>query len=261
MKTITITNEKGGVAKTTTSIQLASGLAMKGKKVLAIDLDSQKNLSNTFGLKPSMKVNTIQNLIEGEDIRKCIFKARDNLFVIFGDSRTRLDFQAKSKDDYQLLKQKLEEVKDLFDFVVIDTPPKTERFNILAMTTSDEIIIPMEADTYSMQGLATTLEIVQKVKSETNPNLSIKGILLTRFKARTLFSRMTRGDLQKVANQMKFPVFETTIRESIEIKKSQGQLQSIFEYNPKSKVAHDYESFIQEYLTGKPIQPEDNEEE
>jgi chromosome partitioning protein len=261
MKTITITNEKGGVAKTTTSIQLASGLAMKGKKVLAIDLDSQKNLSNTFGLKPSMKVNTIQNLIEGEDIRKCIFKARDNLFVIFGDSRTRLDFSIKTKEDYLLLKQKLEEVKDLFDFVVIDTPPKTERFNILAMTTSDEIIIPMEADTYSMQGLATTLEIVQKVKSETNPNLSIKGILLTRFKARTLFSRMTRGDLQKIANQMKFPVFETTIRESIEIKKSQGQLQSIFEYNPKSKVAHDYESFIQEYLTGKPIQPEDNEEE
>ena len=78
MKTITITNEKGGVAKTTTSIQLASGLAMKGKKVLAIDLDSQKNLSNTFGLKPQMKVNTIQNLIEGEDIRKCIFKAREN---------------------------------------------------------------------------------------------------------------------------------------------------------------------------------------
>lgn len=261
MKTITITNEKGGVAKTTTSIQLAFGLAMKGFKVLAIDLDSQKNLSNTFGLKPQMKVNTIQDLIEGEDIRKCIFKKNDNLFVIFGDSRTRLDFQPKTKEDFQLLKQKLDEVKDLFDFVVIDTPPKTERFNILAMTTSDEIIIPMEADTYSMQGLATTLEIVQKVKSETNPNLSIKGILLTRYKARTLFSKMTRGDLQGIANQMKFPVFVTTIRESIEIKKSQGQLQSIFEYNPRSKVAKDYESFIQEYLTGKPIQPEDTEEE
>lgn len=261
MKTITITNEKGGVAKTTTSIQLAFGLAMKGKKVLAIDLDSQKNLSNTFGLKPQMKVNTIQDLIEGEDIRKCIFKKNDNLFVIFGDSRTRFDFQAKSKEDYQLLKKKLSEIEDLFDFVVIDTPPKTERFNILAMTSSDEIIIPMEADTYSMQGLATTLEIVQKVKNETNPNLKIKGILLTRFKARTLFSRMTKGDLQMIANQMKFPIFKTTIRESIEIKKSQGQLQSIFEYNPKSKVAKDYESFIQEYLTGKPIEPEDTEEE
>lgn len=256
MKTITISNEKGGVAKTTTSINLAYGLKERGFKVLAIDIDTQMNMSNTYGLTPQMKVNTIYDLLKGTPIQQCIYNSKSGVCLIFGDDRMRNDNEF-SKEDYYKLKQSFQEIENIFDYCIIDTPPLTRFANILSLTASDEIIIPMQANSYSLQGLANTLKIYNKVKATSNPELKLKGILLTLYQGRTLFSNMTKKDIQKIANQFNAPVFKTPIRRSVKIEESEGSLQSILEYDPKSNVAKDYEMFVDEYLQEQTIKPEE----
>lgn len=249
MKTITIANEKGGVGKTTTAQQLSIGLAKKGFKVLVVDLDSQRNLSSTLN-DSGQQINRVYDLMTGEDIKNCIYKTNQNVFIIYGDDRiANAEKIFVEVDSPYILKEKLEEVKDLFDYCIIDTPPKSKSIVVVnAMTSSDEVIIPMQANSFSIEGLSKILETFNKVKKVTNKNVEVLGILLTMFDDRAIFRRGISKQMQDLSEKIQIPIFKTTIRRGVAIEEAQSQKLNIFDYNSKSNVAKDYQNFVDEVL-------------
>ena len=249
MKTITIANEKGGVGKTTTAQQLSIGLAKKGFKVLAVDLDSQRNLSSTLN-DSGQEIKRIYDLMTGEDIKNCIFKTNQNVFVIYGDDRmANAEKVFVEVDSPYILKEKLEKVQNIFDYCIIDTPPKSKSIVVVnAMTSSDEVIIPMQANSFSIEGLSKILETFNKVKKVTNKNVEVLGILFTMFDDRAIFRRGISKQMKELSEKIQIPIFKTTIRRGVAIEEAQSQKLNIFDYNSKSNVAKDYKNFVEEVL-------------
>lgn len=249
MKTITIANEKGGVGKTTTAQQLAIGLSKKGFKVLVVDMDSQRNLSSTLN-DSGQDIKRVYDLMTGEDIKNCIFKTNQGVYIIYGDDRiANAEKVFVDVDSPYILKEKLEEVKDLFDYCIIDTPPKSKSIVVVnAMTTSDEVIIPMQANSFSIEGLSKILETYNKVKKVTNKNIEVLGILLTMFDDRSIFRKGISKQMQALSEKIDIPIFKTTIRRGVAIEEAQSQKMNIYDYNKKSNVAKDYEDFVEEVI-------------
>ena len=250
MKTISIANEKGGVGKTTTAQHFAIGLAQKGFKVLLIDLDSQRNCSSCFGDTGQENVKRVFDLMNGEPIENCIYKTKQGVFLIYGDDRmSKADRIFVEMDSPYILNEALQKVKSLFDYIIIDTPPRSKSVAVEnAFTTSDEIIIPIQANGFSIDGLQKILDTFEKAKKTTNPRLQIVGILFTMYEDRTLFRRGMTKQMEAISQKIQIPLFETTIRRGISMEEAQFRRTSIFEYEPKSKVAKDYQDFIEEYL-------------
>ena len=147
-----------------------------------------------------------------------------------------------------LLKEILEPVKDNYDFIVIDTPPTLGILTINALTTSNDVIIPMGADIYSLQGLGQLYNTIENVKKYCNKDLTIKGLLLTKYNARTVLSKDLKDTIESKAQEINSKLFKTVIREGIAIKEAQTLQDNIFSTAPTSKPAADYEAFIKEYL-------------
>lgn len=248
-KTITIANEKGGVGKTTTAQHLAIGLAKKGFKVLAIDMDSQRNLSSTFG-DTGQKINRVYDLMTTEDIQKCIYNTNQGIHIIYGDDRiANADKVFIEPNQPYILNEKIQSIKNNYDYIIIDTPPRSKSVAVInAMTTSDEVIIPMQANSFSIEGLQKILETYEMVKKYTNHNIRVLGILMTMYEDRTLFRRGITKQMELLSDKIKIPLFNCTIRRGIAMEEAQSQKNNIFEYNPKSNVAKDYKSFIDEVI-------------
>ena len=248
-KTITIANEKGGVSKTTTAQHLAIGLAKKGFKVLAIDLDSQRNLSSVFG-DSGQPIKRVFDILNGEPIEQCIFKTNQGIHIIYGDDRmSNADRIFVEQDSPYILNKKKKKIKPYYDYIIIDTPPKSKSVAVTnAMTTSDEIIIPMLANTFSIEGLQKILDTYEKTKKYTNHNIEVLGILLTMFDDRTLFRRGISKQMEELSKKLQIPLFKSTIRRGIAMEEAQSQKTNIFDYDPKSNLAKDYSNFIDEVL-------------
>lgn len=251
MKIITIANQKGGVGKTSTAQTLACGLARKKYKVLAIDCDSQRNMSFTFNAMNNEK--SVFNVLLQEPIEEAIVKTNQKVDLIPSSEQLYVaDSVFNQANDIYRLKMQLQKISNNYDYCIIDTPPTLNIITKNCLIASDSVIIPMHTDSFSMQGLSQLLATIEEAKAKQREQnlkeIKIEGILLTQFNGRTILNRTLSNQIEKISKQTGLRVFKTTIRNGIAIREAQNNQTNVFEMNPKSNVSKDYDSFIKEYL-------------
>ncbi|MEG0689251.1 MAG: ParA family protein [Hungatella sp.] len=246
---IALTNQKGGVGKTTTACALADGLAAKGKKVLGIDLDPQGNMGFSLGLD-------IENCHTLYDVFKKVVPARqaiqhtDCCDMISSDimlSSVELEFNGAGREF--LLRNAIADVAADYDYIVIDTPPSLNILTVNAYVVANHLIIPMSPEILSLLGVAQIKETVDNVRASFNPNLNVLGILLTKYNRRTLLAQEVSEMADNIAKQLNTVVFQRKIRTSVAAAEAPAHGESILTYAPKSNPAFDYSGLISEIAT------------
>lgn len=254
MKTIMLSNQKGGVAKTTTALALASGLASKGYKVLAIDCDPQCNFTFSSNINPLEIKGTLFNLFERNVKAKDIIEASSLGYdIIAGDLRLStadLKYSGQISREYMLLNA-LKGIEAEYNYCIIDTPPQIGLLVENALAITDSIIIPLTADVYALQGLANYADLLKQFK-EYMPTASyeIEGILITRYSDRTKLTKLLNDNILELAESMETKVFNTKIRETVAVRETPLDNRSIFESHPEATATEDYKAFIDELLEG-----------
>lgn len=249
MKTIAITNQKGGVGKTTTALATAQGLALEGKKVLAVDLDPQANTSLVLGVR-NASPNVLDVLLGQADVTAAIYAA-GSVHAIAADRYASNIADAireahPGENALEALKDALEAVSGFYDYCIIDTPSEIGTLTLSALTAADYVVIPVEADVFSLTGCEDVLTTLETVREQLNPSLKIAGVLLTKAKKRTILNRDIRAQFEQVARDMGTELFESTISDSVKTAEAAVMRKSIFEYSPRSTVAKDYWAYILE---------------
>lgn len=249
---LTITNQKGGIGKSTSSQNIGAGLAKRGYKTLLIDLDAQANLTLSTGLQNADIAGTAFELLQDKsDIKAvdCIAELKENLYIIPASLKlSQADLLITGIGKEMRLKKALEPIKDKFDFIVIDTPPSLGILTVNALTTADKVILPAQADLFSLEAIKQLYGNLQLVKEYYNPDLKIEGILLTRYASRNILTQNLTDQFKHIAESIQTKVFENSIREAIAIKESQTCRKDIFEYAPESNVALDYLGVVDEII-------------
>lgn len=255
-KVITIAVRKGGVGKTTTAHELSSRLAELGNKVLAIDLDAQRNLTRISGAQLDDDLPSIKDVLCGEyPFEACVQRPENVKYAIAVSGRSMEEAEKTFSrwDDVYRLDTILEgeQVKENYDYIIIDTPPKLAIETDMALTASNYVVIPSELSRNCVDGIADLFERIQSIrhpKKGTNHGLKILGILMIKFKKNQNLDKEIKVGLENVVDVMETKVFETFIREAVAIKGSQMINTSIFDYDPKAKPAIDYVDFTNELL-------------
>jgi len=263
-KIISVANQKGGVGKTTTTINLAALLAKKGKKVLLIDGDPQGNATSGLGVEKEVEFSTYDVLVNDttldETYQKTMIK---NLTVCPSNinlAGAEVELVSKMSRE-QRLKEKLDEIKDKFDFIFIDCPPSLGLITLNAFTASDSILIPVQCEYFALEGLGQLLNTIELVKKHLNKQLQIEGALLTMYDIRTNLSNQVVNELKKYFDNK---VYKTVIPRNVKLSEAPSYGMPIIEYDPKSKGAKSYEKFAREFSranSGKPEKDEKDEEE
>lgn len=246
-KVIAITNQKGGVGKTTTALNLGVGLKNMGNRVLFIDMDSQCSLTYTMRaqeggfrvldvmMEKVPAAYAIQHLPEGDLIPSCYeLSSAEMLFT-----QTGREFR---------LEQAIRPLREMYDYIIIDSPPALGILTVNVLTAASGVIIPALADVYSLHGVGQLYNTIQAIRQYCNPALKIYGILLTRHTERFILNREVREMLQETAEQIGTRVFRSTIREAVALRESEARQQSIFSYARLSKQAQDYLAFVNEFI-------------
>lgn len=246
-KVYAVINQKGGVGKSTTAEALAAGLSLRGFKVLSIDLDAQGNMTYTAGA--SADGNTALEMLTGEvDAQAAIQHTESGDIIAASKALAGADAFIKDTGKEYRLKETLEPIRGLYDYFIVDTPPALGILTVNALTACDSVIIPAQADIYSLQGIEQLAETMKPVKKYCNPALAIEGILLTRFTPRAILSKEIAELAEQLAAKLDTRLFTTTIREAITVKEAQVSQKSLFSYAPRAKVTEDYSRFITEII-------------
>ncbi|MBL4938406.1 ParA family protein [Clostridium sp. YIM B02515] len=250
MKTICVFNQKGGVGKTTTNINLCAYLAMEGYKILAIDMDPQGNTTSGLGFDKRKIEMSIYDVLTSDVSLKDVIKECQvvNNFYIAPSTMELAGAEVEliSKDKREtILKDKLNEIKDDYDFVFIDCPPSLGFLTINALCASDSVFIPIQCEFYALEGVGQLINTVQLVKKSLNKNLDIEGVILTMYDGRTNLSNEVVSEVKKY---FKDKVYETTIPRNIRLAECPSFGLPIMLYDDKCKGAESYESLAKEFL-------------
>lgn len=241
---ITVTNQKGGVGKTTTASALVCGLYQRGARVLGVDLDPQGNLGFTLGLDIGSGA-TVYDVLRGScPIEKAIASTE------YGDvlpsdimlSAAEVEFTMPRREF--ILDQQLAAVRSQYDFIIIDTPPALNVLTVNAYVASDGLIVPMEAEVLSLVGITQLQETIETVRDSFNPHLKVLGILLNKFNPRLTLSREILDLAEEVASQLGTQVFESKIRRGVGVAMAPAHGQSVLTFQAKSKPAQDLQAMV-----------------
>ena len=246
---IAIANQKGGVGKTTTAINLSACLVEEGKKVLTIDMDPQGNTTSGFGLEKTELKNTVYELMLGECtiLESMIQTEIDNLLLIPSNvNLAGAEIELLDIDDKEyILKNEVDYIKEDFEFIIIDCPPSLNMLTINAMTTADTILVPIQCEYYALEGLSQLIHTINLVQTRLNPNLQMEGVVFTMYDARTNLSLQVVED---VKNNLSTNIYKTIIPRNIRLAEAPSHGLPINLYDAKSAGAESYRLLAKEVI-------------
>ncbi|MBI5622517.1 MAG: ParA family protein [Elusimicrobia bacterium] len=256
-ETIVIANQKGGVGKTTTTINLAAGLATLGYPTLMIDTDPQGNATSGLGFdKVEFSPNIYNVVVELTPLEKTIRATTVPNLCLVGANSDLLGSEialATAIGRESRLRGALSSIRDKFRFVIIDCPPSLGILTINALNAADKVIIPIQGEYYALEGLAQFVETINRVRDTLNPKLALEGGLLTMFDTRMLLSNQVKDEVSKFFGPS---LFNTVIPRNIRLAEAPGFGQSIFQYDPKSRGGQAYLALAQEFLSRRDLKPQ-----
>lgn len=243
-KMISFANQKGGVGKTTSAVNVAASLGILGHKVLVVDLDPQGNATSGLGVaKKDLKATTKSVLVGGVPAKDAILETEfNNLWLLPTDmslASAELDLLDTCEDDelpYQM-KKVLAPIRDDFDYIIVDCPPSLGMLTINSFTASDGIVVPMQCEYYSLEGLTQLVRAVKGIKQRYNPDLTMSGILITMYNARLLLSMQVMAELRK---HYEDKLFSTNISRSVKLAEAPGFGRPVYYFDKNSKGAKEY---------------------
>lgn len=246
-KVITISNHKGGVGKTTSTINIGAGLNKLGKKVLLIDLDPQANLSQSLGLREESR--NIYSAIRGDHALEpiTILKGLDIIPSTLDLSGAEVELAGEAGREF-VLRELIEPLRASYHYIIIDSPPSLGLLTINAFTASDLVFIPLQAQYLALQGLTKLIEVIDKIKKRLNKTLKVGGVIITQYDSRKV---LNRDVVATIHTHFKDEVFNTKIRDNVALAEAPTQGLDIFRYNPKSYGAEDYLALCKEILKTK----------
>ena len=242
-KIIALVNQKGGVGKTTSTINIGAGLALKGKRVLLIDLDPQASLTLSLGQDARQSDSTAYEALTGDlDARKAIIKLSGGYDLIPCDARLLTLEEGKEK---RLLQRAIAPLAGMYDYILIDCRPSLGNLMLNALTACNEVYIPVQAEYLALAGLAQLTNTIAIVKRSLNQDIKITGVIITRYKARTKLSKEIYTRAKELYPQA---IFKTPIRDAVDVAEAPTAGTDIFHYSKRSNGAKDYLSIVQEII-------------
>lgn len=248
-RAIAIANQKGGVGKTTTAINLSAALAESGKKVLTIDLDPQGNTSSGLGIDKGSLTSTVYELLIGQaTLFECIQKnVFENLSVLPSNvdlAGAEIELIGIEEKEY-ILKKYVDIIRDDYDFIIIDCPPSLNTLTVNAMTTADTVLVPIQCEYYALEGLTQLIHTINLVKKRLNPYLEIEGVVFTMYDARTNLSLQV---VENVKENLDQTIYKTIIPRNVRLAEAPSHGKPITIYDPKSSGAEGYRALAEEVI-------------
>lgn len=248
-KVITITNQKGGVGKTTTSINLAYYLAKAGKNTLLLDFDPQGNASSGLGIEKKDLTKTITDVMLGSaQLQEILVQNKQkNLWIapVLPDLADAEVQMASVEGKFTLLKKAIKTIDDQFEYIIIDSPPSLSLLTVNAMIAANYLLLPVQTEFYALEGVAQLLESMNLIKKGMNPNLKLLGVLATMYDKRTALSSQVHAEIKKY---FKEKVFETTIPRNVRLAEAPSHGVAIGQYDRFSKGAKAYKALAEEVI-------------
>lgn len=248
-RTIVVANQKGGVGKTTTAINLSASLAEAGQKVLAIDMDPQGNMTSGLGIEKDELENTVYELLLGEaSAEECVVSSVvDNLYVIGSNinlAAAEIELIGTEGKEY-ILRKYVGKIENQYDYIIIDCPPSLNMLTINSMCFADTVLVPIQCEYYALEGLSQLIHTINLVQERLNSNLEIEGVVFTMYDARTNLSLQV---VESVKNNLQQEIYKTIIPRNVRLAEAPSYGMPINLYDPKSTGAESYRLLAEEVM-------------